>query len=125
MRGDEEKIDIAVTGSAWDRRRFLKVLGTAAASAGVSARGFGEAATEVGVVVDDVSAMAARGPGVWAVERLKQALQAREIVVTRAARLADVGEESLSIVAAGVGSSWAMETLQDLRIAIPATAEAF
>ena len=123
MRNDKATIDKAVNG--WNRRRFLKVLGavTGAASAGVSAKGLAE--TGVAIIVDAADAMAASGPGAWAVERLAQALKARGIEVTRAARLADVDPQSFAIVAAGVGNAWAMETLRELKITIPATAEAF
>jgi hypothetical protein len=115
--------------AGWDRRRFLKVLGavtaSGAASAGVSRKAFGEAAATVCLVADDADAMVAHGPGAWAVGRLTQALEARGIAVTRAARLADVDQQSFSIVAAGAENAWAMDALQELKIAIPATAEAF
>jgi hypothetical protein len=115
--------------AAWNRRRFLKVLGTAAASgaasAGVARKAFGEAAATVCLVADAADAQAAHGPGAWAMERLASALTARGIGVTRVARLADVNERSFSIVAAGVENAWAMDALRGLRIPIPAMAEAF
>jgi hypothetical protein len=110
---------------AWDRRRFLKVLGAVTASAGVSRKAFGETAATVCLVADDADALVTHGPGAWAAGRLMQALEARGIAGTRAARLADTDQQSFSIVAAGAENAWAKDALRELKIAIPASNEAF
>jgi hypothetical protein len=123
MRSDEEKIDRDVTGLEWDRRRFLKVLGTAAASASVSAKGFGEAEAAVSIVADSADEVADSGSGKWAAERLAQALQTRGITVSRASRLEDA--KGFAILAAGAANPVAARMMRELNISLPAAAEAF
>src|SRR5258708_588026 len=97
--------------SRLNRRRFLKVLGTAAAAASVSSKAFSEQAPTVTIVVDPVDDIAASQPAAWAIGNLVKALTAREISVTRAAKLEDAPKGTLCIVAAGAGSDAARQML--------------
>ena len=104
-----------MAGLSWDRRRFLKVLGTTAAAVGLSDRTFGEAAAGVCVVADSADVVVAAQPAAWALERLMQALKVRGVAVTRAARLEDATSGSLYVVAAGAASPVAMGMLREAR----------
>jgi len=108
----------------WDRRRFLKVLGTTAAAAGFSEKTFGEAAAGVCLVADSQDEIVASRPGAWALERLMQALTARGVAVTRVARVEDAGSASLCVVAAGSASAVAVSMLHEAKVSVAAAPEA-
>ena len=112
-----------MAGLSWDRRRFLKVLGTAAATVGFSEKAFGEAAG-VCVVADSADAVVASKPAAWALEQLMQALKARGVAVTRTARLEDAAPGSLCVLAAGAASPVALRLLSGARVSVAAMPEA-
>ncbi|MFP5210818.1 MAG: twin-arginine translocation signal domain-containing protein [Acidobacteriota bacterium] len=109
--------------SRWNRRRFLKVLGTAAAGAGVSSKAVGKQVTSVAIAVDPADAVAASRPAAWAVEQLAQALQARGVDAVRVAKPQDATEESLCLIAAGAESELARDMLREAGTAVPAAPE--
>lgn len=109
--------------SRWNRRRFLKVLGTAAAGAGVSSKAIGKQVTRVAIAVDPADAVAATRPAAWAVERLAQTLRARGIDAVRVAKPQDATEESLCLIAAGAESELARDMLREAGTAVPAAPE--
>src|SRR5579859_7527440 len=103
--------------SEWNRRSFLKALGTAVA-AGVSPKAFSEQKSSVQIVADPNDPAASSRPASWAIEDLTQALKARRIPV--------VQEESarLRILAAGPQNDDALQMLRAAGVEAPATAEA-
>ena len=110
--------------STLNRRRFLQVLGTAAAVASVSSNAFGQRVSSVAILVDPTDEVAAAASAVWAVNHLAQSLQARGVVVVRAARPEEVRDATLCIVAAGAQNASALQMLRDARAAVPAAPEA-
>src|SRR5580698_980332 len=113
-----------INDAGWDRRRFLKVLGTTAAVAGFSETAFGEADDGVCVVADPADAVVASTPAAWALERLIQALTARGVAVMRGERLEDVGSAGLCVVAAGAASAIAARMLREAKVSVVTTPEA-
>ena len=110
--------------SNWNRRRFLKVVGTAAATSGVSSKALGKQTAGVAIAVDPSDAVAAAKPAAWAAGQLAQALQARGIAVRRIATLQDAGAGNVCIVAAGAESAIARSILREAGTAAPAGPEA-
>ncbi len=110
--------------SIWDRRRFLKTAGSAAAGAGVAASGFGQARDTVYVAADPRDVIVASKPGKWAVDRVVQALEARGVAVKRVAKPRDAGRGSICIVAAGAEGEPARGVLRDARVSVAAAPEA-
>jgi hypothetical protein len=114
---------VRMSGLGWDRRRFLKVLGTTAA-VGFSENAFSEAAAGVCVAADPADAVVAAKPAAWALERLIQTLKARGVAVTRVERLEEADVASLCVVAAGVASPVAVRMLGEAKVAVDAEPEA-
>src|ERR1700678_3921150 len=113
-----------MAGSGWDRRRFLKVLGTTAAAVGLSEKTFGETAAGVCVVADSADAVVAAKPAAWALERLTQAFKTRGVAVTRVARWEHSASGSLCVVAAGAASPVAARILSEGKVSVAAAPEA-
>ena len=101
--------------SRLNRRRFLKVLGGAAAAAGVSPKAFSETASAVTIVVDPSDEIAASQPAAWAIDHLAQALKARGIAVGRATKLEGAEKGPLCIVTAAAGSNVARQMLLEAK----------
>src|SRR5258708_40038852 len=99
--------------SQLNRRRFLKVLGAAAAAASVSSKAFSEKAPTVSIMVDPSDDIAASQPAAWAIGYLAQALKARGITVTRAEKIEGTARGSVCIVAAGAGGNAARQMLRE------------
>lgn len=110
--------------SRLNRRRFLKVVGSAAAAASVSSKTFGGQAPTVTIVVDPTDAIAASQPAAWAIDYLAQALKARGVAVTRAENIEGTARGSLCIVAAGAGSNAARQMLSEAKASVAASPEA-
>jgi len=110
--------------SRWNRRRFLKVMGTAAAAAGVASNAIGQPAAAVAIAVDPADAVAATKPAAWAAEQLARALHARGVAVTRIAKPREAAAGSVCIVAAGAESDSARAMLRQAGVSVPAAPEA-
>lgn len=93
--------------STWNRRRFLKTMGTAAAAAGVSSKAFARQSSAVFIAADAADPVIAAAPAQWALGRLAQALSARGVAVTTVSKPQEAGQGSLCIVAAGAQSATA------------------
>ena len=110
--------------SPWNRRRFLKVLGTAQATASATSKAFGKQGTGVSIVVDPADAVAATRPGQWAIEHLTQALKTRGVAVMQVSKLQDASAGSVFITAAGASSDTARRILRDAKLSVAAKPEA-
>ncbi len=110
--------------STWNRRRFLKTAGTAAAGVSVAAKGFGQVRDTVYVAADPRNAVVASKPVQWAIERLTQSLTAQGIAVKRVAGPRDAEQGSICIVAAGAASETARGVLRDAHMSVAPAPEA-
>lgn len=108
----------------WNRRRFMKVIGGAAAAVSVNSTALSERTPEVSLVVDPADDVAVSKPATWAVDKLAQVLTERGIAVTRPSRLQVTSEESFCIAVAGTESVTAKRMLQDAGASVAATPEA-
>ena len=111
-------------GSMWNRRRFLKVLGTTAVAASVSSKTFGENVSAVSIVVDPADEIAGLKPVQWALEQLVQALKARGVAVAQVAKAQDVSDGRMWIMAADARSSAAKRMLSDAKASVADAPEA-
>lgn len=110
--------------STWNRRRFLKVLGTTAVAASVSSKAFGENAFAVSIVVDPADEVASAKPVQWAVKQLAQALKARGATVTQVGKPQSASDGSMWIMVADAKSFAAQLILRDAKVSVADTAEA-
>ncbi len=110
--------------STLNHRRFLKVLGTAAAAASVSPQAFNESAPAVSILIDPADQVAASTPVKWALELLSQALITRGIAINRSAKPLDDHKEQLRIFAAGAQSAPARQLLKTAGVSVIAAPEA-
>jgi hypothetical protein len=106
-----------------NRRGFLKVLGSAVATAGVSSRISPEQPPSVGILVDPDDVVAASPPASWAIEELMQALMARGIDAVRVANAGQAPDHALRIHAASASGIPAQRMLSDTSVRVPAVSE--
>ena len=116
--------DMSAFESGLNRRRFLKALGTAAAAASVSTKGFTEPPNAVCIVVDPSDDVATTQPVRWAIDYLAQALRDRGVVVTKGTRPEDSPERSFCIFAAGANSATGRRILREANVSMPDAPEA-
>lgn len=110
--------------SIWNRRRFLKMLGTTAAAASVSSKGFSENAFAVSIVVDPADEVAATKPVQWAVEQLARALKARGASVSQVGKPQGASNGIMWIMVADAKSPAAQQILRDAKASVADTPEA-
>ncbi len=108
--------------SEWNRRGFLKVLGSAVAGSSVVSSAFGEPVS-VGLVVDPEDKIANSLPAKWALQQLIEALTGRSIRVNRAGARQNARGTKL-ILAAGTEQPDARRMLREMRLEVPAEPEA-
>lgn len=108
----------------WNRRSFLKSLGTVAAVAGVNSKTFGEAAAGVSIMVDPADELAATKPAHWAADRLAQVLKARGIAVTQVSKPQDAAQGSLCITVAGAKRAATLRMLREAKVSVSDVPEA-
>ena len=110
--------------SEWNRRGFLKVLGSAVASASVSPTAFGERVISASIVVAPDDPTAAEAPVSWAIAQLTRALEDQGVRVSRVPRMADDDGSVLRLVVAGAEHPRARQILHEAKAEVPATPEA-
>src|SRR5260370_40262437 len=107
--------------SEWNRRCFLKVLGSAVASAGVSPCAFGDRVIPASIVVAPDDPTAAEAPVSWAIAQLTRALEDQGVRVSRVPRMADGDGSVLRLVVAGAEHPRARQILHEAKAEVPAT----
>lgn len=108
----------------FNRRRFLKTAGSAAAL-GLPASHLVAAETRrVSIIIDPADAVAAAKPARWAAGELEQSLKARGLTVHRGERIAQAPSGALVILAAGADSRLAAPILTSAGANAPAAPEA-
>ena len=110
--------------SMWNRRQFLKALGTTAATASVSSKGFGENVSAVSIVVDPADETAGSKPVKWALEHLAEALKARGASVSQVGKSRGASDGNLWIMVADAKSSAAQRVLRDAKASVADAPEA-
>ncbi len=107
-----------------NRRRFLKVLATGAAAAGVPPNAFSKRSLSVSLVVDPTDDIATSQPAVWATSHLMHAMKTSGIAITNVAKLEDTATGSLSIVIAGARNPVAQRMLREAGVSLATAPEA-
>jgi len=108
----------------WQRREFLKVLGTTVAAAGMPSSAFGDQDASVQIAVDPHDRTATAPSAQWAVAELQGALKARGIPVSRSTNAEDPNRRALRIDVAGADSANGQLLLSEAKVSIPDEPEA-
>src|SRR5277367_1398936 len=96
-----------------DRRKFLKVMSSAAAVVKIAPAAWAERSAEVVIVVDPADKVAISRPAQWVTGYLADALRSRGIAVNRLTRLDDEKPADFTIVAASTENATARRILQN------------
>ena len=112
-----------MTESAWNRRGFLKVLGTSVA-AGVSSRVFGQEIPFVALIFDPKDPVAGATPAMWAIEQLRQAFLRARIQVQIGDTSVRGSARVIRIVIAGAQNPALAPILREAGAKIPTRPEA-
>jgi hypothetical protein len=109
----------------WNRRRFMQTAGSIAALTVADPRKLTAAGAQgVSIILDPGDSIAASAPATWAAKELTRALTAQNVVVFRAANIAEAHAGDLCIVVAGASSPVAAEMLKKAGAIVPSTPEA-
>jgi len=110
--------------SKWNRRRFLKVLGTAAAGASVPSKARGKEGSRVAIAADPADRTVSSKAALWAADHLAQVFKARGVAVSRVAKIEEAAAGELCIAAAGADSETASTLLRAARVSVATVPEA-